>query len=321
METSENISMEKNQTEFVNVKGAIYTMGTPKVPGQKYIPHKVELSSFRISKHLVTLKQYKAFLDDYLSDTVKSGIGRGKPLLEKQKGFKKITNIWEIKDGYDDFPVAVTWYGADKYCKHYGFRLPTEVEWEYAAKGGTLHKGFVYSGSSNLDDVAWHKDSAAFKEHFPVGKKMPNELGIYDMTGLMTEWCSDWYDKYYYSESQTINPSGPESGKEKVRRGGSTNFIFPKTFHINSSRLFFSPKTFINDAGFRPVMNISTDETKIYFKDSENNGDDSANDKIPQVVIDKTANSDTSSMTPGKIIAIIIAIVSGLISIIIALNE
>ena len=99
------------------------------------------------------------------------------------------------------------------------FRLPTEAEWEYAARGGNRSRGTQYSGSSSIGDVAWCLDNSGITVH-PVKGKRPNELGLYDMTGNVWEWCSDRYGSNYYSSSPSANPQGPSSGSDRVLRGG-----------------------------------------------------------------------------------------------------
>ena len=98
------------------------------------------------------------------------------------------------------------------------FRLPTEAEWEYAARGGNRSQGYKYAGSNNIDNVAWYTSNSASTTH-PVATKAPNELGLYDMSGNVWEWCQDWFGSY--SSTAQTNPTGPASGSSRVSRGGS----------------------------------------------------------------------------------------------------
>ena len=158
--------------------------------------HEVTLSSYYIGETEVTQELWEAVMGDNPSY------------------FKK-----------DDRPVEmVSWNDCQEFIgklnrltgKH--FRLPTEAEWEYAARGGNRSKEYKYSGSNNLEEVAWYEGNS--EDHTrSVGTKQPNELGLYDMSGNVWEWCADWYGGYS-SEVQT-NPTGPRSGSGRVNRGGS----------------------------------------------------------------------------------------------------
>ena len=124
----------------------------------------------------------------------------------------------------DNLPVErVSWDDCQEFISKLNrmtgkmFRLPTEAEWEYAARGGNKSQGYQYSGSSNLSDVAWYDDNSGFKTH-GVGTKQANELGIYDMSGNVFEWCQDWYGEY--NSSSQVNPTGANSGSNRVCRGG-----------------------------------------------------------------------------------------------------
>lgn len=135
------------------------------------------------------------------------------------------------------------------------FRLPTEAEWEFAARGGNKSQG--YSGSNIIDDVAWYYNNSdpdgdgSYSTH-AVGTKLPNELGIYDMSGNVWEWCSDWYSSGYYSSSPTLNPTGPATGSDRVLRGGNwSNYAN----HCRvSDRNFFNPDIRYDVIGFRLAL-------------------------------------------------------------------
>jgi formylglycine-generating enzyme required for sulfatase activity len=129
------------------------------------------------------------------------------------------------------------------------FRLPTEAEWEYAARGGNQGHGYKYAGSNTIGDVAWYNGNSNIQTH-PVATKSPNELGLYDMSGNVWEWCSDWYGSYG-SGSQT-NPQGPSSGSYRVLRGGSWDGI--ARFCRVSNRSYGIPGSEYYGDGFRLVL-------------------------------------------------------------------
>ena len=104
-----------------------------------------------------------------------------------------------------------------------GYRLPTEAEWEYAARGGRNAMNTLYAGGSDIDEVAWHKSNSDGHPH-EVGSKASNELQLFDMSGNVWEWCWDWYDNGDNHRNQANNPRGPENGSERVLRGGSWYF-------------------------------------------------------------------------------------------------
>ena len=138
------------------------------------------------------------------------------------------------------------------------FALPTEAEWEYAARSGKRNKGYKYSGCNNLNEVAWHDDNSESKTH-PVGTKQPNELGLYDMCGNVWEWCQDWYS-YYECGAQT-NPTGPTSSHpNRVYRGGSWDY--DARFCRVSGRGSFYPEYRGSDLGFRLSLKNKLDNTK-----------------------------------------------------------
>jgi formylglycine-generating enzyme required for sulfatase activity len=155
--------------------------------------------------------------------------------------------------------INVTWHDAKEFIEKLNqlsginYRLPTEAEWEYAAKGGNKAHGYKFSGGDSAMMVAWY-DSTISKEEHPVGEKKPNELGLYDMSGNVWQWCSDWFDEKYYSKSPSNNPSGPSAGTPfKVVRGGS--WWGPVKDCRVANRDKFEPDKKDDDVGFRLVRN------------------------------------------------------------------
>ena len=151
---------------------------------------------------------------------------------------------------YDDVRDVIR---ALRKLTNFKFDLPTEAEWEYAARGGEKSEDFMYSGSDDLEDVAWQEDNSDGVLH-DVGELEPNELGIHDMSGLVREWCHDWFDSDYYDNSPSNNPRGPRQGDSKVIRGGSFNTDEEECDICY--RDFESPDSSLDDVGFRLVLRI-----------------------------------------------------------------
>lgn len=164
----------------------------------------------------------------------------------------------------DIFPVeTVSWYDCQEFIRRLNsitglrFRLPTEAEWEYAARGGKNSRGFQYSGSNNPSDVAWCDGNSGHKIHH-VGTKSANELGLYDMSGSVWEWCQDVYSAYT-SDSQT-NPTGAESGTQRVYRGGS--YLLDVGYSRSSCRNKSNPNGRGCSLGLRLVLSSVNQEQK-----------------------------------------------------------
>ena len=194
-----------DEPEMVFVEGGTFTMGCVGDCWPDELPlHEVTLNSFYIAKYELTQEKWEALMGENPSSFPCTGY----PL----EGIS-----WDNAHNYINKLNAAT---GKKY------RLPTEAEWEYAARGGNKSVGYIYSGSNNIDSVTqmWGP--------FPVGMKKPNELGIYDMTGNLWEWCSDWYG--HYSKEPQMNPQGPDFGEYRIRRGGCWNSTpRPKIYRVS----------------------------------------------------------------------------------------
>ena len=158
----------------------------------------------------------------------------------------------------DCLPVeSVSWEDCQRFIeklnaltkKH--FRLPTEAEWEFACRGGNQSKGYLFSGSNSIEEVAWYNGNSDLTTH-EVGTKKQNELGLYDMSGNVDEWCSDWYAKY--SSSAQINPQGASSGFNRVRRGGSWDDYARQCRSRSSYRFFCDPSNRYSNLGLRLAL-------------------------------------------------------------------
>lgn len=218
---------------MVLVKGGNFLMGATSEQGgdafdaEKTV-HKVTLNSYYIGKYEVTQELWQTVMSENPSYF---------------KGNRKPVEM-------------VSWNDCQAFISKLNsltgkrFRLPTEAEWEFASRGGTMNRGYKYSGSNTLNDVAWFYDNSGNTTH-DVGTKSPNELGIHDMSGNVMEWCQDWIEAY--SSNSQINPIGQNCGVyERVNRGGSMN-----SYAIScrsSCRYCYEPETRYANLGFRLVL-------------------------------------------------------------------
>ncbi|MFQ5825171.1 MAG: SUMF1/EgtB/PvdO family nonheme iron enzyme, partial [bacterium] len=250
-------SRRTDMGNMVFVEGGTFQMGSNDGYDDEKPVHSVTVSSFYMSKYEVTVAEFKRFVEatSYQTDADKQGwsyIWTGTSWEKKNEvNWKCDVNGNERPASDYDHPVIhVSWNDAVAYCKWAGGHLPTEAEWEYAARGGSKSHGYKYSGSNKAGEVAWYFNNSGKTTH-PVGQKQPNELGLYDMSGNVWEWCWDWYDKNYYRNSPRNNPKGPNSGKYRVLRGGSwVNYADSVRSAIRSRNL---PVLKINYSGFRCV--------------------------------------------------------------------
>lgn len=263
----EKSSLHKNNTktiaglnlEMVSVSGGTFQMGSNDGGSDETPVHSVTVSSFEISKHEITHSQYIAFLNDIGCNS--DGSYQGTEYIDMDDSDCAIGHDGSefYFDGSShsstsDCPVIeVTWYGAKAFCEWAGGRLPTEAEWEFAARGGNSSNGYTYSGSNTKGDVAWYSGNSNSKTH-PVGEKNPNELGLYDMSGNAWEWCNDWYGSDYYSNSPQNNPQGSSSGSGRVIRGGGW-LINAGSCRV-ASRGYYDPDSSDYYLGFRMARSL-----------------------------------------------------------------
>lgn len=189
--------------DMQRVEGGVFVMGGTREQHREHI-------STDLPTHTVALDAY------YIASTEVT-----------QALWKAVVPEWEFFEELylPNFPISyISWNDCQEFVRRLDsitgmpFRLPTEAEWEYAARGGNRSKGFRFAGGNIVENVSWGLSNAGFRTH-EVGKKQPNEVGLYDMTGNVSEWCSDWYAPYHFGT--VPNPQGPTTGKEKIIRGSS----------------------------------------------------------------------------------------------------
>jgi len=191
--------------EFALIPGGEFMMGEPSSPNAGFIDnylHKVWIDSFYIDKYEVTNAQYKEFCDS---------TGRRLPEFWNM-------DVYKSGPSFTDYPVTgITWADAEAYAKWKGFRLPTEAEWEYAARGGLAEKKYPNGNEMDSSEANYYPTQL---HTMPVGSYPPNRYGLYDMAGNVVEWVYDFYSEDYFKESPYKNPMGPVYGKQRVIRGG-----------------------------------------------------------------------------------------------------
>ena len=229
---------------MVYVKGGEFLMGGTSEQGgdalgDESVIRRVTVSDFYIGQFEVTQSQWEAVMGSSVS---------------QQRN--KANSSWPLLGIGPNYPMYyVSWEDAMEFCRILSrktgknYSLPTEAEWEYAARGGQKSNHTKYSGSHLVDNAAWCFGNSSGSTH-PVGTKSPNELDIYDMSGNVWEWCYNWYS-YSYNGGETNNPFGPGSGSDRVLRGGAWDYFV--TYCRVSSRSYGSPGRRDCGSGFRVV--------------------------------------------------------------------
>ena len=218
--------------KWVLIPGGTFSMGCS--PEEEHcqiaeLPaHSVTLSSFEMCETEVTEAQYVPTTEWNPSCNVAGGGGPDNPV------------------------ECVNWFDAKLFCEGIGGRLPTEAEWEYAARGGTKTTYYCGDDASCLDGIGWYDGNSSGMKH-PVKMKGPNGYGLYDMLGNVWEWTNDWYDESYYESSPSSDPQGPDSGTSRVGRGGG----FGDFYGIRvSGRSGYDPAGDYGNLGFRCARSV-----------------------------------------------------------------
>ncbi len=210
--------------KMVEVEGGTFMMGVDQQVGYAYPAHEVTLSTYSIGQTEVTQELWVAVMGS-------------NPSCFNEYGNADVHSNHDSWDAGINMQRPVDWvnYGdCLAFCAKLNemtglnFRIPTEAEWEFAARGGNLTHGYEYAGSDNVNDVAWWKETIPSSTVYTdgwgtqtVATKAPNELGIYDMSGNVEEWCYDWFAAYSSTAEPLTNPTGPATGTQRAKRGGT----------------------------------------------------------------------------------------------------
>ena len=250
----QGICQKEMNIQMISVKGGSFYMGCddPEFHAAEFDNerpiHRVHVSSFFISKYEVTLGQWRKIMGMY--PPAYNGVDYGNKYCDECP---------VVKISWDDALEFINRVNK-KYNKHY--RLPTETEWEFAARGGKYNKNLRYAGSNNINAVAWYGKPNGTTHK--VGEKQPNQLEIFDLCGNVAEWCSDWYgEDFYQGTVDAVDPRGPSKGEKRICRGGS--YYDDDVICRVTNRGRFEPDTRRWDIGFRLAMDdlsVKLDEAK-----------------------------------------------------------
>lgn len=244
------------------------------------MPHKVFIAGFYMDEHPVTNRQFAMFLNDIKEVNTKDSDRYNWMVTRDDIDSKERKDWWPTEitfendkfmayEGFEDYPViSVSWVGAKKYCKWAGKRLPTEAEWEKAARGGLKKALFAWGNALPTDGIIYNRVWKINLDPPPlenVKYGTPNGYGLHNMGGMLWEWCSDWYAPNYYKQSPLRNPLGPETGEEKVLRGGSW-FNGVNALRV-ALRNFMPPEALDESTGLRCASDIPIIKSKTSKKD------------------------------------------------------
>jgi len=246
-QSSKTVNVGEIAKEMVFVKGDKFQMGCNDGDDDEKPIHSVALRDFYIGKYEVTQGEFEAVMGKNPSRFKKKS-GRDAP-VERVNWYDAVEFCNKLSEN-EGLQKCYYGSGASIKCNFgaNGYRLPTEAEWEFAALGGNKSKGYQYAGSNDLGSVSWYKGNSKKKTH-SVGIKQANELGIFDMSGNVYEWCCDWYENY--SSRYQTNPEGPDSGNPRVYRGGSW-YCCVSSCRV-AERCALSPGSSLSYLGFRLV--------------------------------------------------------------------
>ncbi|OMD76081.1 MULTISPECIES: formylglycine-generating enzyme family protein [Paenibacillus] len=289
--TVQGVTGDKDFSDMILIPGGTFLMGTDDKEGfpadGEGPTRKVTLSSFLMDATAVTNKQFAAFIKEtnYVTDAERFGWSYVFHSFVSMETGKKVTQVatqtpwWWVVEGADwchpegpdshvderlDHPaIHLSWHDADAYCRWAGKRLPTEAEWEYAARGGLVQKRYPWGdelkpGGEHRCNIWQGKfpdknhASDGFAGTAPVSSYLPNGYGLYNMSGNVWEWCADWFTKDYHLSSEAVNPKGPASGVARSMRGGS--YLCHKSYcnrYRVAARSKNTPDSSAGNIGFR----------------------------------------------------------------------